>query len=304
MTFTIFYRERNVLFARGLSLNKKFLIFLAVPFLFACGEEKEGGSSSVPSSPSSSQEELFNFWNEGKKKTFERKDDFYTHGIVENCEDDVFKNVESFEVSQNGLSFFERRFTSKKPRREDGNYIASTFDLLCLKEIKEDGVDKYVSYEEKYSEEAGSDIKRTKAGMAKDFLETAYHVETPLEEFEGLALEGFDTYEEFQNVFQSNAIEEFGMNAKNVTFQAEKKGRVSLSYDVYVEIKEEDMPKDYLYTAITFNVKVSATYSYVRAISYTSEAIEKYAEGKEKTIANVDLKDSFAENIYDGISIQ
>lgn len=64
------------------------------------------------------------------------------------------------------------------------------------------------------------------------------------------------------------------------------------------------MPKDYLYTAITFNVKVSATYSYVRAISYTSEAIEKYAEGKEKTIANVDLKDSFTENIYDGISIQ
>ena len=67
------------------------------------------------------------------------------------------------------------------------------------------------------------------------------------------------------------------------------------------------MPKDCLYTAITFNVKVSATYSYVRAISYTSEAIEKYAEGKEKkekTIANVDLKDSFAENIYDGISIQ
>ena len=286
-------------------MNKKFLIFLTVPFLFACGEEKGWESSSIP--PSTSQEDLFNFWNEGKKKTFERKDDFYTHGVIENYEDDVFKNAESFEISRKGLSFFERRFTSKKPRQEDGRYVASTMDVLCLKEIKEDGVDKYISYEEKYSEEEGSEIKRTTTEVEKDFLEKSYHVETPLEEFEGLALEGFDTYEEFQNVFQSNAIEEFGTKAKNVTFQAEKKGRVSLSYDVYVEIKEDNMPKDYLYTAITFNAKVSATYSYVRAISFTSESIEKYAEGKEKkekTIGNVDLEDSFAENLYDDIVVE
>lgn len=286
-------------------MNKKFLILLAIPFLFACGEEKGGGSSSIPSP--SSQEDLFNFWNEGKKKTFERKDDFYTHGVIENYEDDVFKNANSFEISRKGLSFFERRFASKKPRQEDGYYLASSLDLLCLKEIKEDGVDKYVSYEEKYSEEEGSEIKRTTTEVEKDFLERSYHVETPLEEFEGLALEGFDTYEEFQNVFQSNAIEEFGTKAKNVTFQAEKKGRVSLSYDVYVEIKEDNMPKDYLYTAITFNAKVSAAYSYVRAISFTSESIEKYAEGKEKkekTIGNVDLEDSFAENLYDDIVVE
>ena len=55
-------------------MNKKLALIMLIPFLFAC--ERNEGSSDISLPYSYSEEDNFNLWNEGRKKAFERKDDF------------------------------------------------------------------------------------------------------------------------------------------------------------------------------------------------------------------------------------
>ena len=285
-------------------MNKKLALIMLIPFLFAC--ERNEGSSDISLPYSYSEEDNFNLWNEGRKKAFERKDDFYMTGTTETYENDVFKKAKTFFISRKGLSFYEKRFESEKPRKDDGLYEASQYNLVCLKEMPVDGEMKYVLHEETYSP-TEMQIKSKQSFVEKDYLDSEYHAETPKEEFEGMALEGFDTYQEFQNVFQNNAIAEFGTKAKDLHFERKTSKTVSFSYSVYLEHKEDDMGSDYLYTAVNFHAEVVASSSFIQSASYEIESIAKYAEGKEEKEtdkATLELRDSFDENGFNDINVR
>ncbi len=269
-----------------------------------------GDVSSIASNSSSdekkTEEELFAIWNQGRNIALARDNNYSVIQSSYEYYDDVLESKEIITESRDANRYF-LKMMQQELDEESGIFVTSGQEILCIKEVDDNGKTRTKYYEESLNE---GEIVKQGFYVAPTYAENNLRYE-PKESFDGVYIEvAGDTYSSFIEAFKTQWKEEEGIEEfEYLRFTENDDSSVTFSFAInytYVNDWEKEQDDDYLETIGHSEFSIVATANGISAASYTQEGTNKYStkdDKKEKSFRTYQIAYNFDEETYNAISV-